>query len=117
MPIKRRSLILGFGGVLATRMRLNGQAFERSESLKPGEYFAALNENPEGGCGGERGCGVVLLSLARGEVPGCCWPPPANAVRPAAAVPARSWPNRAKSFSCTWKPSTVRARLLPLAGM
>ena len=43
-----RGLILDFGGVLTTRMRLNGQAFERSESLEPGAYFHALNENPEG---------------------------------------------------------------------
>ncbi|UQT60791.1 hypothetical protein M4V62_40180 [Streptomyces durmitorensis] len=34
--------------MLTTRMRMNGQAFERSEGLKPGEYFAALNTNPEG---------------------------------------------------------------------
>lgn len=43
-----RGLILDFGGVLTTRMRLNGQAFEKSEGLTPGAYFAALNENPEG---------------------------------------------------------------------
>lgn len=43
-----RGLILDFGGVLTTRMRLNGQAFERSEGLAPGAYFHALNENPEG---------------------------------------------------------------------
>ncbi|MFD7136990.1 HAD-IA family hydrolase [Streptomyces sp. NPDC059894] len=48
MPTKRRGLILDFGGVLTTHMRLNGQAFERAEGLKPGEYFAALNDNPEG---------------------------------------------------------------------
>jgi putative hydrolase of the HAD superfamily len=41
-------LILDFGGVLTTRMRLNGQAFEKSEGLEPGAYFAALNKNPEG---------------------------------------------------------------------
>ncbi|MFI1400707.1 HAD family hydrolase [Streptomyces sp. NPDC020681] len=41
-------MILDFGGVLTTRMRLNGQAFEKSEGLEPGAYFAALNENPEG---------------------------------------------------------------------
>ena len=43
-----RGLILDFGGVLTTRMRLNGQAFEKSEGLTPGAYFAALNDNPEG---------------------------------------------------------------------
>ncbi|MCX4402446.1 MULTISPECIES: HAD-IA family hydrolase [unclassified Streptomyces] len=48
LQTKCRGLILDFGGVLTTRMSLNGQAFERSEGLKPGEYFAALNENPEG---------------------------------------------------------------------
>ncbi|MCM2388780.1 HAD-IA family hydrolase [Streptomyces sp. CWNU-1] len=29
-------------------MRLNGEAFERSEGLRPGAYFHALNENEEG---------------------------------------------------------------------
>ncbi|MCW5249573.1 HAD-IA family hydrolase [Streptomyces sp. SHP 1-2] len=29
-------------------MRLNGQAFERSEGLEPGAYFHALGEHPEG---------------------------------------------------------------------
>ncbi|BBA97859.1 hypothetical protein RVR_3804 [Actinacidiphila reveromycinica] len=43
-----RGLILDFGGVLTTRMRLNGQAFEKSEGLVPGAYFAALNDHPEG---------------------------------------------------------------------
>jgi putative hydrolase of the HAD superfamily len=43
-----RGLILDFGGVLTTRMRLNGQAFEKSEGLQPGAYFAALNDHPEG---------------------------------------------------------------------
>ncbi|MFE4861454.1 MULTISPECIES: HAD family phosphatase [Streptomyces] len=43
-----RGLILDFGGVLTTRMRLNGQAFERSEGLAPGAYFHALDEHPEG---------------------------------------------------------------------
>ncbi|MGW2837697.1 HAD-IA family hydrolase [Streptomyces sp. NPDC001493] len=43
-----RGLILDFGGVLTTRMRLNGEAFERAEGLEPGAYFAALGENPEG---------------------------------------------------------------------
>lgn len=43
-----RGLILDFGGVLTIRMRLNGQAFERSEGLVPGAYFHALNEHPDG---------------------------------------------------------------------
>jgi putative hydrolase of the HAD superfamily len=43
-----RGLILDFGGVLTTQMRLNGQAFEKSEGLEPGAYFAALNDDPEG---------------------------------------------------------------------
>ncbi|MBQ0983510.1 HAD-IA family hydrolase [Streptomyces sp. F63] len=29
-------------------MRLNGEAFERSEGLPPGAYFHALNEHPDG---------------------------------------------------------------------
>ncbi|WP_236073162.1 HAD family hydrolase [Streptomyces tardus] len=41
-------LILDFGGVLTTRMRTNGEAFERSEGLPPGAYFHALDEHPEG---------------------------------------------------------------------
>ncbi|MFD7161152.1 HAD-IA family hydrolase [Kribbella sp. NPDC059898] len=41
-------LILDFGGVLTTRMRLNGEAFERSENLSPGAYFAALEDHPDG---------------------------------------------------------------------
>lgn len=48
MPAPYRGLILDFGGVLTTRMRLNGQAFEKSEGLTPGAYFAALNEHPDG---------------------------------------------------------------------
>jgi len=44
-------------------------------------------------------------------------PPPENAVRPAAAVRARSWPNQRRSSSPTWKPSTVRARFPSRAGM
>lgn len=43
-----RGLILDFGGVLTTRMRLNGEAFEKSEGLPPGAYFHALNKHPEG---------------------------------------------------------------------
>ena len=43
-----RGLILDFGGVLTIRMRLNGQAFERSEGLAPGTYTRALNEHPDG---------------------------------------------------------------------
>jgi putative hydrolase of the HAD superfamily len=43
-----RGLILDFGGVLTIRMRLNGQAFERSEGLAPGAYFHALDEHPDG---------------------------------------------------------------------
>jgi putative hydrolase of the HAD superfamily len=45
--VSDRGLILDFGGVLTTRMRLNGQAFEKSEGLVPGAYFAALNDHPE----------------------------------------------------------------------
>ncbi|MFD3380734.1 MULTISPECIES: HAD-IA family hydrolase [unclassified Streptomyces] len=41
-------MILDFGGVLTTRMRLNGEAFERSEGLSPGAYFRALGEHPDG---------------------------------------------------------------------
>ncbi|MGW0825216.1 HAD-IA family hydrolase [Streptomyces sp. NPDC002845] len=48
MSSSYRGLILDFGGVLTTQMRLNGQAFERSEGLTPGTYFHALEENPEG---------------------------------------------------------------------
>lgn len=48
MPSSYRGLILDFGGVLTTRMRLNGEAFERSEGLEPGAYFHALDVNPEG---------------------------------------------------------------------
>ncbi|WP_042366867.1 HAD family hydrolase [Streptacidiphilus neutrinimicus] len=43
-----RGLILDFGGVVTIRMRLNGEAFERSEGLTPGAYFHALNEHPDG---------------------------------------------------------------------
>ncbi|WP_328913488.1 MULTISPECIES: hypothetical protein [unclassified Streptomyces] len=43
-----RGLILDFGGVLTIRMRLNGEAFERSEGLVPGAYFHALGEHPDG---------------------------------------------------------------------
>ncbi|GAB3943565.1 HAD-IA family hydrolase [Kribbella albertanoniae] len=43
-----RGLILDFGGVLTTQMRLNGQAFERAEGLAPGAYFAALERHPDG---------------------------------------------------------------------
>jgi putative hydrolase of the HAD superfamily len=43
-----RGLILDFGGVLTIRMRLNGEAFERSEGLAPGAYTHALNEHPDG---------------------------------------------------------------------
>ncbi|WP_406438984.1 HAD family phosphatase [Streptomyces sp. NBC_01613] len=43
-----RGLILDFGGVLTTQMRLNGQAFEQSEGLSPGAYFRALGEHPDG---------------------------------------------------------------------
>jgi putative hydrolase of the HAD superfamily len=43
-----RGLILDFGGVLTIRMRLNGEAFERSEGLTPGAYFHALDEHPDG---------------------------------------------------------------------
>ncbi|WP_307847158.1 HAD family phosphatase [Streptomyces sp. F63] len=48
MPLSYHGLILDFGGVLTTRMRLNGEAFERSEGLPPGAYFHALNEHPDG---------------------------------------------------------------------
>ncbi|MFE0765148.1 HAD family hydrolase [Streptomyces smyrnaeus] len=48
MPAPYRGLILDFGGVLTTRMRLNGEAFERAEGLQPGAYFHALNEHPDG---------------------------------------------------------------------
>ncbi|GAB3936249.1 hypothetical protein GCM10029976_047710 [Kribbella albertanoniae] len=43
-----RGLILDFGGVLTTQMRLNGEAFERSEGLAPGAYFSALESRPDG---------------------------------------------------------------------
>ncbi|WP_260476359.1 HAD family phosphatase [Streptomyces sp. WAC 06783] len=43
-----RGLILDFGGVLTTRMRLNGAAFEKAEGLRPGAYFHALEEHPDG---------------------------------------------------------------------
>jgi putative hydrolase of the HAD superfamily len=43
-----RGLILDFGGVLTTRMRLNGLAFEQSEGLSPGAYFHALDKHPDG---------------------------------------------------------------------
>lgn len=43
-----RGLILDFGGVLTTQMRLNGAAFERTEGLPAGAYFDALNRNPDG---------------------------------------------------------------------
>lgn len=48
VPLSYRGLILDFGGVLTTRMRLNGEAFEKAEGLVPGAYFHALNEHPEG---------------------------------------------------------------------
>jgi hypothetical protein len=48
LPAPYRGLILDFGGVLTTRMRLNGEAFERSEGLRPGAYFHALNKHPDG---------------------------------------------------------------------
>lgn len=48
MEAPYRGLILDFGGVLTTRMRLNGEAFERSEGLTPGAYFAALEDHPDG---------------------------------------------------------------------
>lgn len=48
MPAPYRGLILDFGGVLTTRMRLNGEAFERAEGLHSGAYFHALNEHPDG---------------------------------------------------------------------
>ncbi|GAA2840950.1 hypothetical protein [Kribbella solani] len=34
-----RGLILDFGGVLTTRMRLNGEAFERAANLVPAEVL------------------------------------------------------------------------------
>ncbi|MEC3996089.1 HAD-IA family hydrolase [Actinacidiphila sp. DG2A-62] len=43
-----RGLILDFGGVLTVHMRLNREAFERSEGLEPGAYYRALNEHPDG---------------------------------------------------------------------
>lgn len=43
-----RGLILDFGGVMTTEMRLNGEAFERAENLEPGAYFHALEVNPIG---------------------------------------------------------------------
>jgi putative hydrolase of the HAD superfamily len=43
-----RGLLLDFGGVLTTQMRLNSKAFERSEGLEPGAYVAALEEHPDG---------------------------------------------------------------------
>ncbi|MGY0057260.1 hypothetical protein ACWY4P_11950 [Streptomyces sp. LZ34] len=46
--MRYRGLILDFGGVLTTQMRLNGEAFEKSEGLEPGAYFVALGRNPEG---------------------------------------------------------------------
>lgn len=46
--LRYRGLILDFGGVLTTQMRLNGEAFEKSEGLEPGAYFDALGRNPEG---------------------------------------------------------------------
>ncbi|MFJ6743130.1 HAD-IA family hydrolase [Streptomyces sp. NPDC091279] len=48
MSAPYRGLILDFGGVLTTQMRLNGETFERSEGLAPGAYFAALEEHPDG---------------------------------------------------------------------
>ncbi|MBM9508048.1 HAD-IA family hydrolase [Streptomyces sp. KK5PA1] len=42
-----RGFILDFGGVLTTRMRRNGEAFERSEGLACCAYFAALG-HPDG---------------------------------------------------------------------
>ncbi|MFF7888394.1 hypothetical protein ACH40F_46890 [Streptomyces sp. NPDC020794] len=42
-----RGLILDFGGVLTTRMKLNGEAFERAEGLRPGSYFHALEAHPD----------------------------------------------------------------------
>nr|WP_308358224.1 hypothetical protein [Streptomyces sp. NEAU-Y11] len=48
MSTSYRGLILDFGGVLTTRMKLNGQAFERSEGLAPGAYFHALEKHPDG---------------------------------------------------------------------
>ncbi|WP_432586821.1 HAD family phosphatase [Streptomyces sp. HD1123-B1] len=48
MSISYRGLIVDFGGVLTTRMKLNGQAFERSEGLAPGAYFHALEKHPDG---------------------------------------------------------------------
>lgn len=43
-----QGLILDFGGVVTTDMRLNSVAFERSEGLVPGQYTAALEQHPEG---------------------------------------------------------------------
>ncbi|SRR6266568_6180454 len=43
-----RGLILDFGGVVTTRMRANGEAFEASEGLAAGAYFDALERNPDG---------------------------------------------------------------------
>ncbi|MFB6725569.1 HAD family hydrolase [Kribbella sp. NPDC056345] len=48
MPASYRGLLLDFGGVLTTQMRLNSQAFERSEGLEPGAYVAALEKHPDG---------------------------------------------------------------------
>ncbi|MGW4034374.1 HAD-IA family hydrolase [Streptomyces sp. NPDC004838] len=48
MTAPYRGLILDFGGVLTTRMRLNGEAFERTENLRPGAYFHALDKHPDG---------------------------------------------------------------------
>jgi len=48
LPSSYRGLILDFGGVLTTRMRLNGEAFERAEGLEPGAYFHALDVDPDG---------------------------------------------------------------------
>lgn len=48
LPAPYRGLILDFGGVLTTQMRLNGEAFERAEGLSPGAYFAALESHPDG---------------------------------------------------------------------
>lgn len=43
-----RGLILDFGGVLTTQMRLNSKEFERSEGLQSGAYVAALDDHPDG---------------------------------------------------------------------
>ncbi|MFD7504627.1 HAD family hydrolase [Streptomyces sp. NPDC059850] len=48
MTTPYRGLILDFGGVLTTQMKLNGQAFERSLGLPPGAYFDALGKHPDG---------------------------------------------------------------------